>query len=155
MNYERLGIMYKWIRRGDLQQLQLSFQAEQDPSMGSSLITYAILYKQYAIIEFFLQNGVSCELALITAADRGDCSILQLLLDHGADVNYAGGYSHHSPLTQAVSSGHLDAMILLLQHGANPNHVTHDGITARMYAERGGPQYDIYLDYLPPFTANG
>ena len=54
--------------------------------------------------------------ALSVASDVGDTSIIQLLLDKGADPNM-----DPSALTSAIMKGRVEAALLLLNSGANPN----------------------------------
>ncbi|KAF6821869.1 rolling pebbles-like protein [Colletotrichum musicola] len=53
---------------------------------------------------------------LRSAARRGHCGIVRLLLDHGADAD--GGTIGETPLFAAASGGHLDVVRLLLDRGA-------------------------------------
>ena len=59
--------------------------------------------------------------ALLFAAQQGSVESLQLLLDHGADVNDTAPIGT-SALTVAAYSGQRAAVDLLLERGANPNH---------------------------------
>ncbi|MDR1434809.1 MAG: ankyrin repeat domain-containing protein [Puniceicoccales bacterium] len=66
------------------------------------------------------------EMPLEEAIGSGDIKIVQILLDHGADVNgvrtYRGLEEDHesTALGKAVSSGEPEIMKVLLAHGANP-----------------------------------
>jgi F-type H+-transporting ATPase subunit beta len=60
--------------------------------------------------------------ALIRAAERGDLTIVRLLLDAGANVDGACGCAAgETPLWAAVASDYPDVAALLLERGANPN----------------------------------
>lgn len=50
---------------------------------------------------------------LYEAADKGNITIVRLLLAHGAKIN-----GDDSPLSAAASNGHLDVMRLLIERGA-------------------------------------
>jgi ankyrin repeat protein len=54
---------------------------------------------------------------LAEAAVHGYFDIVQLLLDHGANVHVQnkGGWT---PLLEAMSRGHIDVVQLLFKHGA-------------------------------------
>lgn len=60
---------------------------------------------------------------MVCASAGGHASIVQMLLEHGADVNAIGTYtSHrHSALQSACKEGHVEIARSLLQYGANVN----------------------------------
>ncbi|KAJ7841907.1 ankyrin repeat-containing domain protein [Mycena olivaceomarginata] len=58
--------------------------------------------------------------ALCAASSLGHKAIVQLLLDHGADVNAEGG-EYGSAVEVAVEQGQEEIIQLLLQHGADAN----------------------------------
>jgi transcription elongation factor Elf1 len=58
--------------------------------------------------------------ALQAASSRGHKSIVQILLDYGADINAQGG-RFDSALEAASFGGHKDVVQLLLDHGADVN----------------------------------
>ena len=60
-------------------------------------------------------------------------SVVQALLDHGADVN-ARSRRGSSPLLFAARVGNLDALRLLIAAGASANDATPDGMTALLLA---------------------
>jgi ankyrin repeat protein len=80
--------------------------------------------------------------ALHLAAARGNVETLQLLLDHGADIN-ARAELGMTPLMWAAQMGRPAAVTFLLAHGANPNIVElFNSSTALMQAaasERADP----------------
>ena len=58
---------------------------------------------------------------------------IQLLLDHGADVN-AKGWSMSTPLIYATKAGHAPTMTLILRNGASVDEVDASNCTALHYA---------------------
>ncbi|MFN9718648.1 MAG: acyltransferase family protein [Planctomycetota bacterium] len=60
------------------------------------------------------------------ASLAGDPEIVQLLIDHGADVNLANE-DGNGPLHAAAFLGHATVIELLLQKGADPNALNRDG----------------------------
>ncbi|HVL10010.1 MAG TPA: ankyrin repeat domain-containing protein [Burkholderiaceae bacterium] len=63
------------------------------------------------------------------AAQRGQLSAIQSLLQHGADLHCVDAQGM-TPLHHAARNGHLDAVNLLLTSGANPDHINLTGRTA-------------------------
>jgi ankyrin repeat protein len=55
---------------------------------------------------------------ILHAARNGDTEIVRLLVEHGADVNFANDRGH-TVLYCAGGHGHLDTLRLLLAHGAD------------------------------------
>jgi acyl-CoA-binding protein len=72
--------------------------------------------------------------ALHLAADRGHLECVQILLDHGADVQ-ATDQEGISILQAAVIAGHFEMCRLLLQKGADPDQQDMDGDTPRECAK--------------------
>ena len=56
---------------------------------------------------------------LTDVAKRGHIEVLRVLLDEGADVNYAWPDTGITPLMEAARHGRLDTMRFLLQRGAS------------------------------------
>jgi hypothetical protein len=89
---------------------------------------------------------------LIWAVHFGRSATVRLLLDHGADVNWADtGYSDYyrtggwTPLMHAALSHHSDMMRVLIEHGANVNAQDHNGFTPLMYAAETGRLDMVHL----------
>jgi Ankyrin repeats (3 copies) len=76
---------------------------------------------------------------LLFAASHGILSLAELMLDAGADVNFAAGKDHdHTSLHYAASNGHLEVTKLLLNRGAHVNSASDkaSGHTPLHYAVR-------------------
>lgn len=69
--------------------------------------------------------------ALHEASNYGYVDIVNILLDHGADINNRGGPCCEgiTPLHDAAACGHLDVIDCLLDRGANPLVRTNNGET--------------------------
>ena len=74
--------------------------------------------------------------ALIIASRNKQLSIVEILIEKGADVNARGtnhlGKIWYTPLMEAVSEGHLPIVQKLIEKGADVNVQTEDGTTALM-----------------------
>ena len=83
------------------------------------------------------QRVSAVDRALYEAADSGDTSSIEQLLNAGANVNCAID-GDGSPLIGAARNGHLEAVRLLLDRGADPNMpVSGDGNPLIMAAREG------------------
>lgn len=71
------------------------------------------------LIKLLNERDESGLAAIHWAADRGHANILDLLLTHGADVNFVDGDCGQTALHYAVSCGHVDSIRVLLKHGAD------------------------------------
>ncbi|ELR02431.1 hypothetical protein VC83_04307 [Pseudogymnoascus destructans] len=67
--------------------------------------------------------------ALTITCSKGHEGIVQLLLDHGADINAKNQDSDRTPLFWAAGSGHASVVKLLLEAGAEPNGAEENGRT--------------------------
>ncbi|KAL4631625.1 BCL-6 corepressor-like protein 1 [Arapaima gigas] len=72
--------------------------------------------------------------ALHEACARGWAHIVQLLLEHGADVN-CSAQDGTRPIHDAVASDNLPVVWMLLNHGADPTLATYSGQTAVKLAQ--------------------
>ncbi|KAI3325913.1 ankyrin repeat-containing domain protein [Xylariaceae sp. AK1471] len=58
---------------------------------------------------------------IIIAATFGQLRSIQILLDHGVNIETAGPGGHETPLQYALAGGHIEAFRRLLEKGANPS----------------------------------
>lgn len=89
-----------------------------------------------------IRDAIGSRSVAATAVDANGCSLLHwaainnrsaiatYLIEHGADVNYAGGLLHETPLQWAVRKSYYRMVSLLLRHGADINHKSNHGFTA-------------------------
>jgi ankyrin repeat protein len=77
--------------------------------------------------------------ALLRAAENGHYDIVQLLLNHGADVADKDNFEGYNPLFLAAKGGHRDIVQLLMRHGANVHDSGSWGKVSALHvaAERG------------------
>jgi len=95
-----------------------------------SLIEIAVQYKLYdvffmlidevhSINSFNKHTGLSLlHLACYTEAP---VSVVEAIINKGADVNILAPYTPYTPLYYAIYSKNIDIILLLLKHNANPN----------------------------------
>jgi ankyrin repeat protein len=82
---------------------------------------------------------------ILHAARNGDTEVVRLLVEHGADVNFANDRGH-TVLYCAGGHGHLDTLRLLLDHGADCEaRFTDDGKTLLEWLA----QYPDDTRYIP------
>lgn len=95
------------------------------PGAVDNALYHATDAQQESTIRFLLEEcganpnalGEEYGNALTASAYDGTVSILQLLIQHGADLNAPEGY----PLQTAAANGHTEMVKVLLSRGANPN----------------------------------
>ncbi|KAF7352200.1 ANK-REP-REGION domain-containing protein [Mycena venus] len=93
---------------------------------GSAL---RVALHQEGIAKIIIQSGADVNeifqqsSALQAAASWGLDNVAQLLIEHGADVNFQGGQycQFGSPLQEASFTGHANIARLLIEHGAEVN----------------------------------
>jgi ankyrin repeat protein len=89
-------------------------------------------------------NITALNLALRTAARKGDIHSVSVLLADGAEVNGISS-DRWTALMGAAKNGHTDTVHLLLEQGADPNVRNHLGSTAIMYAVGKRYREIVYL----------
>jgi uncharacterized protein len=77
---------------------------------------------------FLLENGASPEHCLWAAAFSDDLRMIDLLIDHGADLEAVA--EGRTPFVDAVGFSHFASAQHLLERGADPDAVGADGCTA-------------------------
>ncbi len=75
-----------------------------------------------------IASGPTCGTALHQAARRGNVSVAQAMLDHGATID-ARDVKGQTPLRRAVNCRQLEIVRLLVQHGADPHAADRRGVT--------------------------
>lgn len=146
---------------GKARETPLMFAADQGPEMvqllldaGAEIEAKCRLFEMTALnhaahgknetslrsAKLLLENGAEVNhsskagFPLTHACGRGNTSMVELLMEHGADVNPSGGFA---PLMGAVRGQQVELTEWLLEEGADPNTVSMYGNTALMEAAQG------------------
>lgn len=127
---------------GDEQKLQELL--ESDAYKGADnmrLLLTAIRLHDATIMQYVLQTGVDvthfprdARWQVTRVVEQGKTEHLQMLIEHGMNVNETCGDWNHSLLIEAVFRGCDEAVELLLKSGADINAQDSDGYTALMFA---------------------
>lgn len=85
--------------------------------------------------------------ALMYAAEKGNVSVVKLLLEHDADTEIKDEFKR-TALMYAVENGHLNVAELLLDHGAKINRTDKKKKTAMDYAEGNKEMTKLLMKYI-------
>jgi ankyrin repeat protein len=83
-------------------------------------------------------SKVAVKKALYDATSMGHQEISIALIEHGANVNCAGGSHNDTPLMNAAEQNSMETIRACLRHGADPNLKCDFGWTALMHAASKG-----------------
>lgn len=124
--------IFELARRGSVQEVKAV--VKETPNVlnakdqrGSTPLVLACYYNNFEVVEYLIQvvdniNGATKDGSpLMAAAVKGYNSIVQLLLDAGADPNIED-MNKTTALHYAATFKNYDLVIMLLNSGANPNH---------------------------------
>jgi ankyrin repeat protein len=121
---------------------------------GGTPLNGAVRLQNRALVSLLLDQGQAAvdgragklgETALHTAASLGDADMLQLLLEHKADLN-ATDKAGFTPLLNAVERGHMAIVEILVQQGANLNARAREDRCA--FALAAGSTNHLLLEWL-------
>lgn len=93
----------------------------------ATLLPAAVQFGAVEVVKEFLTLGMDVNmlddnqrtpLGCACTSDKVPLSVVQLLLEHGADVNKGGGWRKHKPLIFAYVHNSVDKIRLLLSYGA-------------------------------------
>ncbi|MCB4458461.1 ankyrin repeat domain-containing protein [Leisingera sp. McT4-56] len=115
-------------RSGDVAALSglLESGAPADEPGVANPLHFALMSGHQDAARILLENGAdpnadtALGTPLMVAAGRDRTELIQLLLDHGADLETTGGREQRTPLHTAAASGAEGAVRMLLASGANP-----------------------------------
>ncbi len=129
--YERLEILQDLIKHG----ANCYFG---DP------VLWAVQNKNTEIVRLLLENGAKPNPQLLDvttlnmAAENGYLEIVNLLIQHRANVNSQSQNTSTTALMRAAANGRLEIVNLLIQSGAKVNLRNYSGFTALIEAARNG-----------------
>jgi uncharacterized protein len=110
-------------------------------AVSEASFAYAVDHGNLDAVRNFLRVGLSPDVRdetgvplLVNAIRRGDYDTVELLVEHGADVNAVSEDRGNSPLMEAATRGDLKAVQALVEAGADPDLKTQYGQTALMLA---------------------
>ena len=89
---------------------------------------------------------------LYISADHGECEVMGILLENGADVERGESSYNITPLHRATLGGHVDAAALLLRSGAFIDTVSREGYTALILAAFYGQH--VMVEFLLSHNAS-
>src|SRR5215208_6089153 len=84
-----------------------------------------------------MERETNLNQALMQAAERGDLSEVQRLVESGADVNFTAAHDFR-PLLMAVYYAHREVVEYLIGRGADVNYAGFNEGTALMFASGSG-----------------
>lgn len=132
---EYLRAILAGVRGGHLNIINVLLQAEDESlqSLGAfqeEMLWEAVRHNQEGVIRMLLDNGVNVNAttytdgrdhgtALHIAASQGYHQLVQILLNHGADVNQGESLRSIAPINAAARGGHEEVVQILLDHGAS------------------------------------
>lgn len=132
---EYLRAILAGVRSGHLNIINVLLQAKEESlqSLGmfqEEMLWEAVRHNQEGVIGMLLDNGVNVNAppyadgrdhgtALHIAASQGYHQLVQILLNHGADVNQGESLCTPAPINAAARGGHEKAVQILLNHGAS------------------------------------
>ncbi len=117
--------------------LELNREAFREGTWKATPLWYAIARgENLALAKHLLALGSDPNHCLWAAAFRDDLAAIDLLLDHGADIEAVA--EGETPFLGAVKVSHFDSAQKLLERGANPNFKDKKGMTALHYMLKKG-----------------
>jgi ankyrin repeat protein len=138
---------------GDLTAIQAALDTGADPNtrdaQGRPALQLATIKKHPAVVKALLEKGADPETVgtaahaphftpVQLAASNGDNPTLQVLLDHGANIDAQNADSKHTALFLAVQKNRTDTVKLLLERGADANRRGARGYTPLIQAATKG-----------------
>ncbi|UPL00265.1 hypothetical protein LCI18_011199 [Fusarium solani-melongenae] len=116
-----------------------------EPNLGRTPLLAATANGHEAVARHLIEAGAhvntrdaSCVTPLIVAAKDGSISLVELLLNSGADIDIKGWHHGQTALSLAAANGHTDTVKFLLQKNASTDLVDEAGRKALAWAIEEG-----------------
>jgi ankyrin repeat protein len=123
VNIENGVLLYEAVLQRQSDVIEKLFAKRADPNVRDDLLETTVLNKWNPITILLLQHGADPNLhgtsPLSIASSQGNTTIVQALIERGADVSALG--SGGTPIIAAIEVNKYDAARLLLEHGADPS----------------------------------
>ena len=133
--------------RGLVEQITVSHHMDVDATGGDhgTALKAALASGELEIARVLLQNGANVNIldsgrisSLYSAAQAGRRAVVELLLEHQADLTFRTDTQDMTSLHVAAQTGELEICRLLLKHGADVASKTINGWTPLHFASRQG-----------------
>jgi len=116
--------------------------SEDDGNWHATPLWYAVSRgRNLPLVTFLLDQGALPENSLWAAAFSDDLAMIDLLIDHGADLEAVA--EGRTPFVDAIGFSHFASAQHLLERGADPDAIGDDGCTALhlMIKKRSEPRH--------------
>ena len=147
--------LIKAVEKNDLEKVETLLEKGEDPNEyneeGLFPLWRATANNNVAMTKLLLENGANVDqenktssgnlTSLIFPSQEGYLEIVQLLVEHGADVNY-NAFRGFTPIRIAARNGHLKIVKFLAENGADIDSKAMDGATPLEHAASKG-HYEI------------
>ena len=153
---------YEAARDGDLRGVEVALAQGADVDAhidGDTMLLASVWFQHYDVARFLLEHGANPNLAddddfTPLYAARSAC-VIDLLVAHGADVDYQDAHNHTSLMAQVVQKD-IESLRALLRYGASPSIRSNRDETALALARRlYSPDMQPLIELLQAVEAAG